>query len=126
MRADSAYPRQRDGYLATRMSVVPPGAALRKWTLRDDNHQHFHNRIRLSESPLFLRLRWRATARDAVREIGLYRLDLDTLLAGGYIRREPSQETRGLLRLRFFRGDDGVIYIQTRADHPALPIGEVG
>lgn len=126
MSFDSSFPRARDAYLAQRVAELPQGATSRKWTLRDDNRQEFHGTVRSSESPLFLRLLWRATARDAVREIGLYRFDLDALLADGYIRREPSQGTRGLLRVRFFRSDDGLIYIQTRADRPALPIGEVG
>ena len=37
---------------------IPPGVARRRWTLRADNHGHHHNRVRLSECPLYLELRW--------------------------------------------------------------------
>jgi hypothetical protein len=103
---------------------MPPGAKLRQWTLRDDNFQHYHGRVQMSESPLYVWLRWRSNTTSQVQDIGIYRLHLRALLAENYIRRERSDADEEL-RLRFYRAHDRIIYIQAKRDSPALPIASI-
>jgi hypothetical protein len=42
-----------------------------------------------------------------------------------YARPERDDATNDEIRLRFYRGERGVICIQSRNDEPALPIGVV-
>jgi hypothetical protein len=90
----------------------------RRWTLRADNHGHYHSIVRLSECPLFLELHWRPTAVDAVRPVGVFRLDLDGLLRDRYIRHEPAGSHGPDVRVRVVRDDDGSFYVQTKRDEP--------
>lgn len=99
---------------------IPRGAAHRRWTLRADNQAHHHGIVRLSESPLFLELHWRPTAVDAVRPVGVFRLDLNGLLRGGYIRYEPVGSHGSDVRVRIVRDDDGSFYVETKQDEPRL------
>jgi hypothetical protein len=92
---------------------------MRRWTLRADNHEHHHGVVSLSERPLYLALSWRRSATDTEQSVGTFQLDLDLLLAGGYIRREGS-DGEGKVRLRVVRSDDGKFWIQTRSDGPRL------
>ena len=50
--------------LCEAVDAAPYGARIWRWTLRDDNNSHHHGVLRLSESPLFLELPWRRTAKD--------------------------------------------------------------
>src|SRR5688572_8610330 len=84
----------------------------RQWTLRDDNGRHYHNIVRLSESPLYLALSWRETAAAAVKPVGVFRLDLRKLLAKGYIRYESEKGKGDAVRLRVVRRDDGTFCVQ--------------
>lgn len=122
----TAFPMRRDALLAERLAHAPAGAFVRTWTLRDDNHQHMHGTVRISESPLHFRLYWRPDVHGAVEEIGLFRLHLGALLAARYIRPEPEHGPGDALRLRFHRGDDGQVGIRVRGDTPALVVGTVG
>jgi len=97
---------------------IPPGAAHRHWTLRADNHGHHHSRVSLSECPLYLELDWRRSRGDAVRRVGVFRLDLTGLLREGYIRPEPADSRGPDVRLRIFRDDDGSFYVQTTSHAP--------
>jgi hypothetical protein len=99
---------------------IPPCAARRSWKLRADNHGHHHGRVGLSESPLYLELHWRATAIDAVRPVGIFRLDLDGLFRDGYIRPETSDSSGSDVRLRIVRADDGSFYVQANQHGPRL------
>jgi len=99
---------------------IPPGAAKCHWTLRADNHGHYHSIICLSKSPLYLELDWRPTANDTVRQVGVFRLDLIGLLRDGYIRQEPVDSHGSDVRLRIFRADDGSFYVQTKLHEPRL------
>jgi hypothetical protein len=121
----STLPSETAAHLVRRVNQVPAGARVRSWTLRDDNHQHHHGVVSASESPLWLRLRWRRTASSSLHEIGLFRLDLRALLAEDYVRPEQADGDDDRLRLRFVRAGDSRIYIQWRRDTPALAIGEV-
>jgi hypothetical protein len=93
--------------------------------IRDDNNQHHHGVVSLSETPLFIELAWKRSADAPEQLIGRYRLRLPELLAGDFVRFEREKERGDRIRLRFFRGAGGVVFIQSRADRPALPIGKV-
>lgn len=95
----------------------------RNWTGNDENGRHHHGKVRLTESPLKLRLCWRKTSRDPSSLIGIFELDLQGLLRSDYIRSEPGSENE--VRLRFYHGLDNVIYIQVNMKKPALPIGNI-
>jgi uncharacterized protein YndB with AHSA1/START domain len=119
------YPLNASRSLAERVDHVPEGAARRRWVLRDDNQQHYHGIVRLSESPLFVELLWKSSSRGREQEVGRYRLDLAELLAQGFVRHERESASGDEVRLRFYRGDRGVVFIQSHADGPALAIGTV-
>lgn len=94
----------------------------RTWVIRDDNQQHYHGRVPLRDDPLLLELRWKPDSRSREQVVGIYRLHLGELLDANYVRRESDSTD---IRLRFYRGDRGVIFIQSSAEQPALPIGVV-
>jgi hypothetical protein len=119
------YPLDAVRSLAERVERVPDGASRRRWVLRDDNQQHHHGVVRLSEDPLFVELLWKRDARGREQLVGLYRLHLAELLAHGYVRREHESASGDEVRLRLYRGDRGVVYVQSRADGPGLEIGTV-
>lgn len=118
-------PRVTDEHFVVRLTDVPGAGPYRTWTIRDDNHQNYHGRVHLSESPLTIVLRWRRSATAQVQSVGVFRLDLRALLKERYIRRDPSGSHADCVRLRFFRRDDGVMYIQVNSNGPAVPIGSV-
>jgi len=119
------FPLDVSRALAQRVEGVPAGAVHRRWVIRDDNQQHYQGIVRLSESPLYLELLWKANARGREQQVGNYRLDLAALLARGYIRYEPDGVPGDTVRLRVVRGERGVVSIQYRSDGPALAIGTV-
>ena len=106
----------------TQMSHLPQGVKGTRFTLRDDNHQHYHRRVSLGITPLYLRLYWRASVSAPVHHIGIFRLDLPALLRDGYIRPERALNSTEV-RIRLYRADDGYIYVQTRTDAPRLLVG---
>src|SRR5687768_10211481 len=91
----------------------------RQWILRYDNKRHHHGIVRLSESPLYLALSWKATTTASVRPVGLFRLDLRGLLAEGYIRYEPEGMKGENVRLRVVGREDGAFCLQVNAKGPA-------
>lgn len=101
---------------------APAGSAPRKWTLRVDNHAHHHGVVRLSESPLYLELSWRATRTAAVKRVGTFCLDLHGLLQNGYIRREVGSGSG--VRLRIVRDEQGHFYVQVNEDGPRLQMDD--
>src|ERR1043166_6684037 len=124
---DYAYPLRATHALVERVDEAPPGVAVRRWVLRDDNQQHYHGRVALREDPLFLELFWKPSVRGREQRVGLFRLHLGQLLDAGYVRRENDapDASPSEVRLRFYRSDRGVVVIQTRDGEPALPIGGV-
>lgn len=85
----------------------------RDWRGDDEKGGHRHNgAVRLQESPLDIQLRWGESENSPTKLIGHYRLDLNTLLTEGYIRKDSKP---GHVRLQFVH-DDGGIYIQHRAE----------
>jgi hypothetical protein len=119
------FPLESEAELAERIDAPPPGVVARRWVVRDDNQQHYHGVISLDEDPLYVELRWKATVRGQEQVVGTFRLHLARLLAAGYVRRERDDQTSRDVRLRFYRGERGVVYIQESLDRPALPIGVV-
>jgi len=111
--------------LVEKLKETPAGLTPREWTIRDDNNHHYHNQVSLAESPLVIKLRWRATARDPVHDVGLFRLNLPRLLARGLIREERSTRARGDVRVRFV-SESGRIYLQMRDGESRMQIGQVG
>ena len=114
-----------DADLVMRVETLPAGMSHREWTIRDDNHQHCHNKVRLAESPLFLHLSWKETAEHVAQLVGLYRLNLRALLEGQFVRAEDTASPTVEVRLRFVRGEDDGIYIQHHTDGPRLRVGAI-
>jgi hypothetical protein len=119
------FPLRSGQSLVQRLDHAPPGADVRRWVLRDDNDQHYHGVVPLTTDPIVLELRWKPNARGREQVVGLYRLHLAALLAAGYIRREGDDVNGTQVRLRFHRGERGVVSIQINQSEPALPIGMV-
>lgn len=96
-----------------RLSPDEVSSSCRRWRGDDENgaNKH-HGAIPLRESPVDIELRWRETENSPTKLIGHYRLDLDTLLAEGYIRSDPKP---GHVRLQFVH-QGNAIYIQHRAE----------
>lgn len=91
----------------------------RLWTLRRDNRAHCHGVVDLSESPLYLDLSWRPDSHGDEINVGLFRLDLHALLAGGYIRPDPVGSCGTRVRLRVTMRNDGRFCIQNKRDEPS-------
>lgn len=117
------FPLDVSRALAQRVEAVPAGAVHRRWVIRDDNLQQYHGIVRLSESPIYVELLWKPAVRGREQEVGIYRLDLAALFAVGYVRYEPDGVSGDTVRLRFVRGERGVVFIQSHADGPALAVG---
>lgn len=120
----TSFPYRSHHHLAQRVEALPPGATARRWVIRDDNQRHHHGVLPLSANPAFIELHWKPDERGREQLVGLFRLDLPRLLEEGYVRLEREDDP-GEVRLRFLRGDRGVVLIQARADAPALAIGTV-
>lgn len=108
--------------LCARVHSPPVGAHIREWTLRRDNHAHFHRNISAAESPLYLDLSWREDSASDKIHVGVFRLDLGGLLAAGFIRPDPIGSTGAQVRLRVILRDNGRFYLQTRNSGPRLPL----
>lgn len=121
----SSYPAKAAAHLVVRLESFPPKARPRRWVLRDDNGQHYHGVVRLSESPIYLELRSKPTEAGEEQLVGRYRLHLAELLAADHVRFEREDEAGDDVRLRFYRGAGGVVLVQSRADREGLPIGQV-
>lgn len=95
-------------------------SSCRRWRGDDEKgaYKH-HGAIPLRESPVDIELRWRETENSPTNLIGHYRLDLDTLLAQGYIRSDPKP---GHVRLQFVH-QGNAIYMQHRAER-RLRVGD--
>lgn len=121
----AGYPTPDTQHFVERLESFPADAKVARWIIRDDNNQHYHGVVRLSESPLWIELKWKQTSTGAEQLVGRYRLSLPELLAGDFVRFEREGETGDDIRLRFYRGSGGVVFIQSRGDRPGLPIGVV-
>jgi uncharacterized protein YndB with AHSA1/START domain len=112
-------------HLVERLTEAPVGRRARRWVLRDDNQQHYHGVVRLSDSPVLIELRWKLSSDAPEQSVGCFALHLPELLAADLVRFEREEVAGNEVRVRFYRGSGGVVYIQTRSDGPSLPIGTV-
>jgi hypothetical protein len=119
-----SFPLDSARQFAERVAEVPGGARSRRCVLRDDSQQHAHAVVPLSDDPVLIQLFWKASTRGREQLVGLFRLHLAHLLSDGYVRYEGTSSATEV-RLRFRRGDRGVIYIQAQDEGPALAIGTV-
>lgn len=55
--------------------------------------------------------------------MGLFKLDLASLLPGNNICHDPVKSCGPALRLRIVRAADGLFYIQARNDRPRILLG---
>jgi hypothetical protein len=125
MTSAERYPEPTARHLVARLPAPPRGTRVRRWVLRDDNQQHYHGVVRLSEGPVVIELRWKPTREGPEQEVGCFALHLPELLAADLIRFEREAEPGEDVRVRFYRGSGGVVYIQARSDRPSLPVGIV-
>lgn len=125
MRGPESYPYHVHRSFVERVTDIPAGAEQRRWVLRDDNGQQHHGVVPLLPEPLYVDLFWKPDVRGREQHVGRYRLHLRALLAAGYVRAEENTDPADAVRLRFYRGDRGVVMVQARSDGPALAIGTV-
>lgn len=123
--AKPRFPSHDVLHLAERLDSFSPNVRPHRWVLRDDNRQHVHGVIRLSEGPVYIELRWKSSVNGPEQLVGRYRLHLAELLAADHVRFEREGEAGDKVRLRFFRGEGGVVLIETRANRPGLPVGHI-
>jgi hypothetical protein len=110
-------------YLCELVQDVPPGSKLHIWKKPRADHNSsaegsdWHAKVRISDRPYYLDLYWRKTANDPAVRVGVFCLDLPGLLREGYIRRDSEDSD---IRLRFFRANNGNVYVQTKQHKPEL------
>lgn len=122
---DYTFPLRSANEFVERVNAAPVGTQVRRWVLRDDNLRQYQGWVALDEDPIYVELHWKHNARSKEQLVGLFRLHLRRLTDAGYARPEDREPTSDEIRLRFYRGERGVICIQARHDQPALPIGVV-
>ena len=118
---DYSFPLRSASEFVERVHFAPADAEVRRWVLRDDNLRHYHGVVSLTDDPVYLELHWKRDSRSKEQLVGLFRLHLRRLTEAGYALSEGDDA----IRLRFYRGERGVICIQVRRDEPAVPIGVV-
>jgi len=126
-RADSqlaAAPLIETPKLATKVASVPRGVRPRRWTLRRDNNAHHHGVVDISNSPLYLDLLWRENKAAPANPVGLYRLDLPSLLEAGCIRPERAGTRGPKLRLRIVLKAGHRFFVQVREGSPFARLAE--
>lgn len=101
--------------MVTGVSIEPT----RTWTGNDITARNHHGPVSLKETPLVLDLRWRRSAQHQPVAVGVFKLDLPGLLKAGYVRPE---KTPGAVRLRFWHGEDDMIYIQVNSSSKKLAV----
>ena len=120
-----SFPGSTSANFVQRVKSFPPGAKVARWVIRDDNQQHYHGVVSLADSPFLIELRWKPESDGAEQLVGCYRLRLPELLAGDFVRFEREGTAGDSIRLRFYRGAGGVVFVQSRADRPGLAIGSI-
>ena len=110
----------RDSALCQKVQQAPAGAKMRKWVLNDATNANHHGVVNLQESPLYLHLSWRRSAKDSIQFVGIFRLDLPGLLQNSYVRIEPKRPSGTEIRLRIKHKDDGKFYIEVNDKGPSL------
>jgi hypothetical protein len=113
-----------DGSCYVRLLEADLSRKHREWIGNDEKGGYVsHGKVRLSESPLDIRLKWTSAPQAQVYLIGCYRLDLRALLREGFVRLERPDEP-DVVRLQFARHPDDGIYIRVQKDGPRLRVGD--
>jgi hypothetical protein len=119
--AVTAYPLSECGEHIQRIATKPSECD-RRWVGNDASNCNYSSRVPLGTITLYLW--WKAgpdSTPDEIKDIGAFRLDLEKLLEGKYVRWEDEKER--IVRLRFRRASDNIIYIQTKTDEPRIAVG---
>lgn len=128
---DYSFPLRSTSELVERVTDAPADAPVLHWVLRDDNRQQYEGRVPFGDDPAYLELRWKPDVRGREQVVGLFQLHLARLADAGYVSVGHVNGATDLghavdeVRLRFHRGDRGVVYIQVADELPALPVGVV-
>jgi hypothetical protein len=93
-------------------------SADRRWIGNDESKRNHNGVIPLADSPLTLALSWRAGKGKPAVVVAVMELDLERLLAEGFIR----SEKRDSVRVRFYHDSDGHVYLQTRLGEPRIRV----
>lgn len=91
----------------------------RRWTGNDASRREHHACVPLAPTPIYMRLSWRKDNKSRPVHLADLRLDLQGLLAEGYVRRDGA----GHVRLRFCHETTGKVFIQTKSVGPRLVVG---
>ena len=122
---DYSFPLPSTSELVERVASAPPEVPVRRWVLRDDNRQQFEGSVPLADDPAYLELRWKPSIRGQEQLVGLFRLHLVRLADAGYVSADKASEDDEAVRVRFHRGERGVVSIEPVDGSPALPVGVV-
>ncbi len=118
---NEALPPEQFHMFVERTSVARMTGNRRNWTGSDQNARCRHGRVRLSEDPLYLSLYWKIAPSAGPCFIGNFEINLRKLLINDYLRDEGD----GVVRLKFYRGHDDVIYVKQRLEFPGIPVGHL-
>lgn len=116
-------PRQEDAHLVRRISERELSGGATRWTGNEQIWRNHKGIVSLDKDPLHLTLCWKLGPGEPEHLVGYYLLQLGALLDQGYVRHERNRP--GAIRLRFYHGENDVVYIQANERGPALPIGAV-
>lgn len=94
----------------------------RNWTGNDRVGRNHFGRVRLKESPLTIALYWKRSDYVGRKLVGKYELDLNALLAGGFIC--SANGYPGEVILRFQRTAAGQVEIATGRHARTLVVGK--
>jgi hypothetical protein len=100
-----------------------PVKTQRNWVGNDASARNHTGVVYLDESPLKIRLSWKSNRKASPKLVGFFDLDLRKLLTDGNVRRERGRSRA--IRLRFYHGLEGTVYIQVNRKGPALAVGKV-
>jgi hypothetical protein len=112
------YPDPKHAFIAARVSSASDEA--RHWVGNQDDIGEHHGAVRINENPCLVHLQWQSRQAGRTVDVGTFKLYPRGLLNAGYCR----EERKGTIRLRFVRGDEGIISIQANDAGPALAVGE--
>jgi hypothetical protein len=118
---NEALPPEQFHMFVERTSEARMRGEHRNWTGNDQNGCCYYGKVRLSEDPLYLCLRWKAERQAIPRFVGNFEIKLRKLLINDYLLDDGD----GFLQLRFYHGNDDVIYIQRCAEWPGIPVGHL-
>ncbi|HOE19221.1 MAG TPA: hypothetical protein PK344_17605 [Syntrophorhabdaceae bacterium] len=103
--------------------IENPLQGTREWTLNERVNGNVFGRVRISESPLRIKLFWKLNDDPTTKQfVGLYDLNLNDLVNAGYVRDLNNSQGEVLLR---FQSNNLLIEIAMSRTAPALLIGNI-